>query len=207
MREGKATSHLAPAPEIPMAQPDRSGPKGKTLYELAEERQALLAKGQPFLQKHDDGLVRDEEGNVLDSDAPIGPVGEAFFYTSTLSMLHFTLDVLVYNQYRQEIEWPPIFRRTGTILPILFMLIYMLHSKTASSFPIARQLFYLAVTVAAGCYMIYAGNTYDYFAVMKRAPPIGTLWVWSVIEMNLPYALVGTGVNLGYMWWHGYTVF
>jgi hypothetical protein len=51
------------------------------------------------------------------------------------------------------------------------------------------------------------GNVYDYYAVMKQAPPLGTLWVWSVIEMKLPYALVGLVANLGYMWWKGYGVF
>ncbi|KAJ9618893.1 hypothetical protein H2203_008709 [Taxawa tesnikishii (nom. ined.)] len=205
--KGKESSQpkVKSAADIPMKQPDRSGPKGKTLFEIAEERQALLSKGQPFDKRYEDGIARDEEGNVL--AAPIGPFGEALFFTSTLGMLHFTLDVLVYNQYRQEIEWNAILMHTAKILPILFFLIYTMHSQTASRFPIARQLFYLATAVAAGCYMIYAGNTYSYYAVMKRAPSIGTLWVWSIIESGLAYALLGLSINLIYMKWNGYTVF
>jgi len=190
-----------------MRQPDRSGPKGKTLFELAEERQALLNKGRPFDDKHADGQVRDEDGNVLDDSAPIGPVGDAIFFTLTLAMLHFTLDVLVYHQYAQAVEWPPIFKRTLTMLPVLFVVTYSVRSELLARVPLLRQLVCLITGVSAGCYMIHIGNTYNYFAVMKQAPPIGTLWVWSVIEMGLPYALACVSVNAGYLWWKGYTMF
>lgn len=189
-----------------MAQPDRSGPKTKTLYELAEERSALLSKGQPFDPKHQDGKVRDEQGRVLE-DAPIGHVGESIFLSSSLAMLHFTLDVLVYQQYRQDIEWFTIAKRTITLFPVLFFSIYMLHTKTAKSLDLLRQLFHLALAVGAGCYMIYAGNTYDYYAMMKRAPPLGTLWIWSVIEMRLPYALLSIVIDGAFLLKNGYTMF
>lgn len=55
--------------------------------------------------------------------------------------------------------------------------------------------------------MIYVGNTYDYYAVMKQAPPVGTLWVWSVIEMRLEFCLASVAVNLGYLWWNGFSTF
>lgn len=204
-RENNKPGQPFPRQEIPLAQPDRSGPKGKTLFELAEERQELLAQGQPFDKKHDDGQARDEQGSLLDS--PVGPVGDAVLLTLTLSMLHFTLDVLVYSQYRQDIEWRPICVRTATMVPLLFTVIYMLRSDMALRFPVARQVFYLGIAIAAGCYMIFAGNTYDYYAVMKRAPPLGTLWIWSVIEMRLPYALLSVVIDLGYMWFNGFSVF
>lgn len=204
-REKDAAPKELRAEDIPMKQPDRSGPKSKTLFELADERQALLDKGQPFDSKYEDGQVRDEEGNVLSS--PLGPFGDAVFFTLTLAMLHTTLDVLVFNQYRQEIEWQPIFSRTATMIPVLFVVIYSLRSDTASRFPVARQIFYLCMAVLAGCHMIYVGNTFDYYAVMKRAPPIGTLWVWSVIEMQLPYAVTSLVIDGAYLWWNGFSAF
>ncbi|KAL1302329.1 hypothetical protein AAFC00_002739 [Neodothiora populina] len=195
--------------DIPMAHPDYSGPKGKTLYDIAEERMAALAqKGQPFDSKYKDGQVRDENGNILIADDEvIGPVGEAVFLTITLAMVHFTLDVLVFQQYAMEIVWPAIFKRTGTIMPVLFTLIYLCRTQTAKAFEMARQVFFLGGAVAAGCYMIYAGNTYDYFAVMKQAPPLGTLWIFSVIEMKIPFALASMAIDAGYLVWNGYTVF
>jgi len=199
-------------PKIKLAQPDRSGPKSKTLLDLVEERKHLLEKGQPFAKQHSDGLARDETGNILEAGLggegePIGPIGEAVFWAVCLAMFHFTLDVLTFNQYRQEVEWGPIWKRTATVLPILWLLIYVMRSPTARKVEVARQIFFLVVGVGAGCYTIHVGNVYDYYAVMKQAPPLGTLWVWSVIEMKLPYALAGVALNLGYMYYQGYGVF
>ncbi|CAD0087289.1 unnamed protein product [Aureobasidium mustum] len=206
------------AGNIPMAQPDRSGPKGKTLLDIADERtaalQGMMASGQPFEKSLGDGLARDENGRVLlpakdsnDDDVIMGPGVEAFFLSTSLAMVHFTLDVLVFNQYAQEISWPAIIQRTIIAYPILFLIVYMMKLEMANRFQTLRQLFCLAVAIASGCYMIYAGNTYDYFAVMKQAPPLGTLWIWSVIEMKLGYALVSIVVDVGFLFWNGYTVF
>lgn len=208
---GKPVESPTSTPKIKLAQPDRSGPKGKTLLDLYDDKKALLEKGQPFDKSYDDGLVRDEGGNILEAGLgegdPIGPVGEAIFWAVCLAMFHFTLDVLTFNQYRQEVEWRPIVNRTALVLPILWLLVYAMRSATARKVEAARQLFFLAVGIGSGCYTIHMGNMYDYYAVMKQAPPLGTLWVWSVIEMQLPYALVGVATNLGFMYLKGYKAF
>lgn len=170
---GKSVAPPTSTPKIKMEQPDRSQPKAKTLMDLYEDKKALLEHGQPFDNKHEDGLVRDEGGNILNAglgdEDPIGPFGNAIFWSITLAMIHFTLDVLVYNQYAQEILWTPIFQRTATILPVLFLLSFMMASEMASQFPNTKQVFFLAIGATAGCYTIHVANKYDYFAVMKQA--------------------------------------
>ncbi|KAK5017384.1 hypothetical protein LTR39_001571 [Cryomyces antarcticus] len=168
---------------IKLAQPDRSGPKSKTLFELADERQALLDKGKPFAKQSRTDEPKEGDGDLAND--PLGTFGDAVL---------------------QDIEWREIFARTGTVLPILFFLVYVLHSEAASRFAIAKQIFYLVTAVVAGCYMVYIGNMYSYFAVLKRAPPVGTLWVWSVIEMRLAYALTSLAVVGGFLWWGGFTI-
>jgi hypothetical protein len=214
-----STSTINTAANIPLSQPDRTGPKGKTLLEIADERtsalQSLLASGQPFEKSLNDGLARDENGRVLlpakdndgDDDAGIGAGAESFFLATSLAMVHFTLDVLVFQQYAQEIDWAAIIQRTALAYPILFLIVYMMKSEMANRFQTFKQLVCLAVAISSGCYMIYAGNTYDYFAVMKQAPPLGTLWIWSVIEMKLGYGLASIAVDVGFLLWNGYTVF
>ena len=213
---GKPMAPPTAAPKLKMSQPDRSKPKDKTLLDLYEEKKHLLSQGQPF-DKGAQQTSMSSDGNILfaglhnpdslEDDEPIGPIGNAIFWALSLSMLHFTFDVLVYNQYRQEIEWWPIFQRTLTMLPILFALIYLLRSDTAERFPIVRQVFFLVVAVAAGCHTIHVGNQYGYYFVMKRVPPLVTLWLWSVIEMKLPWAVGSVVVDVGYLWWKGYSVF
>jgi hypothetical protein len=196
---------------LKLAQPDRSKPKEKTLLDIYEEKKELLSQGQPFDAKYQDGLPRGESGNILDvglgESDPIGPVGDAVFWTVCLCMVHFTLDVLVYNQFAQDVDWSAIWSRTGTMLPIMFLVVYMLRSDLARRLGIFRQLFFLVVGVATGCYMIHAGNRYQYFAVMKQAPPLGTLWIYSVLEMDLLFAAGSLLLNVGFLLWGDYSFF
>lgn len=119
-------------------------------------------------------------------------------------MLHFTLDVLVHHQYALSISWSNIIRRTLAALPALFLIIYMLQPRSQHVF---TQFLYLAMSIVAGCYLVYVSNEEPYFAVMKRAPPLGTLWIWSVIEMRLKWAVAGLVVVGTFYWGGGYTIF
>jgi len=82
-----------------------------------------------------DGGDSTPEGEVSFDDDPIGPFGNAILYSVSLSMLHFTLDVIVYSQYREEIVMEPKYSRgREPHLPIFLFLVYMLHTKTATRF-------------------------------------------------------------------------
>jgi hypothetical protein len=67
-----------------------------------------------------------------------------------------------------------------------------------------RQGIFFATAVIAGCYLVYTTNRHGYLAVMKQAPPLGCLWVWSVIELDLLWALPSLAVTAVYMWQGGY---
>lgn len=173
--------------------PDRSGPKGRTLVDIIDEKKAQLAKEYPDILHEDDDHI--------------GPLGEAVVYAVALSIFHFTLDVLVFYQYRQDMEWREIFFRTARILPALFAVIYLLRTQTAARFPMLKQLFFFASSVTAGCYLVYSGNKNGYFYVMQTAPALGTLWIWSCVEMQLVFAVLHVVIVVAYTWWNGFTTF
>lgn len=207
---GEAVAAPTTAPKLKLTRPDYSKPKGKTLLDVYNEQAGLIRQGQPFDSKYADGLARDENGNVLkriDDSEVIGPVGDAIFWAVILSMLHFTLDVLAQNQYRQEIDWKMLFQRSGTILPILWLIVILLHSKTSKQRPRARQALFMFAAVGLGNYAIAVANTNSYYAVMKRLPPLGTIWIWSVIEMDIAWAVFSLAINLAFLLWNGYTIF
>ncbi|RYP70992.1 hypothetical protein DL771_005087 [Monosporascus sp. 5C6A] len=94
---------------IKLQQPDRSGPTGATLLELAQERklfeEADRRQGKLRPKKDDD-----------DEDAAIPPtvdrIMETILWSTSLAMLHFTFDLLVQRQYAMEISWSQIATRT-----------------------------------------------------------------------------------------------
>lgn len=192
--------------------PDRSGPKGKTLFELAEERQKELDKLNPTApnaKARQAAAAAAAAASIPadDEEVAVGPVGDAILYSMSMAALHTTLDVIVYSQYRTEIVWGEIFRRAGTAIPIFMLLVYLTHVGTSYRFPILRDIAFFAGSVVAGCYLIYSGNKHGYFNVMKAAPPVGTLWIWSVVEMSLPFAASSAAIVLAYVYYNGFDYF
>jgi hypothetical protein len=212
------SSHLdTTLPEVPLVKPDYDAPRApghKTLYEIAAERQAELQK-EGFYDKYNDKYAHGENAGDHqfwtsgpdDGEPPIGAIGEAFVWGISLSMLHFTLDVLVFHQYRQEVAWAEIWTRMFTMMPALFVVVYILHTRAALRWARLRQVFFFGSSVAAGCYLVKSGNKEGYYAVMKRAPPVGTLWVWGCVEMELWWAVAHVGVVGVYMWVNGFSAF
>ncbi|PSS12919.1 hypothetical protein M430DRAFT_36138 [Amorphotheca resinae ATCC 22711] len=178
-------------PKIKLKQPDRSGPSQETLLDIAEKRGLFKAVEEKEKEKH----KAEESADQTEDDSVIGRFGEAFLWSLSLTMLHFTLDVLVTHQYAVEVSWPGIISRAVQAFPVILLLFYSFHPHASPSVllprlppriqPFLHQLFFFVLSVSAGCYLIYISNTYGYYAVMKRSPALGCIWVWSVIELNL----------------------
>jgi hypothetical protein len=186
--------------------PDRSGPKGKTLFELADERQKELDKRKPA--GWDTNRSKTASGNQgAEEEVAVGPVGDALLYSTSMAALHLTFDVIVYSQYRENIIWSEILKRAGTAVPVFMLLVYLTHVDISYRFPLLRDISFLTGSIIAGCYLVYSGNRHGYFNVMKAAPPVGTLWIWSVVEMSLPYAALSAITVFGYIWYNGFGFF
>ncbi|KKY37379.1 hypothetical protein UCDDA912_g02597 [Diaporthe ampelina] len=207
------------AKNIKLKQPDRSGPTDKTLFDIADERdlfkQAAARERQNKRQSgQQEGDEEDDEGEGLPPGAE--RILETLLYTVSLAMLHLTLDVLVQQQYALEVEWFKIIQRALQALMVFTALVYALHPHAAATTVVpglpqhfqnnARQAIFLAIGTAAGCYLIYITNRYSYIAVLKQAPPLGCLWVWSIIELNLGLAVASLAASGLFFWQGGYTI-
>jgi len=209
--------------DIPMRKPDRSLPTTKTLLEIAEERNLLKAKGQKSSEPLT-SLDRDAQGHILlpprngsISSSKIPSTSsdswhyyiEAFLLTVTFSTLHFTLDLLVHNQYsstRPEIR--PLLVSTVKSFPILFLYILLLkHPAFISRWKYFKQILCFIQGCLAGCWIIHSSNKDGYMDVMKKAPSLGTIWVYSVVEMDMWWALACLGICTSYLLKNGYTIF
>ncbi|KHO01195.1 uncharacterized protein MAM_00196 [Metarhizium album ARSEF 1941] len=116
----KTRKERAGAANMKLRQPDRSAPTEKTLLDLAEERkmfqQARQREKEMAKAKRTQGTACDDDDDD-DDDPTLSPraerVLEAALWTATIAMLHFTFDVLVQNQYGQEISWADVCTRTA----------------------------------------------------------------------------------------------
>ncbi len=111
--------------KIKLKQPDRPGPypDAKTLLDIVDERRLFeqAAKREAELRRRPNPPPDDSGSDADDEDdEDVGPllsprgerIAETVLWGVSLAMLHFTLDVLVQNQYGMAIEWDKIASRT-----------------------------------------------------------------------------------------------
>ena len=98
----------ATSPNIRLKQPDRSAPdpNHETLLDLANKRGLLAKTSSNFSPASKDATASE------DADPPIGRFGEAILWSISITMLHFTFDVLVQHQYAMQISWWEIATRS-----------------------------------------------------------------------------------------------
>jgi hypothetical protein len=95
--------------------------------------------------------------------------------------------------------------------PVILLLFYSFHPHPSPSIlllrlppriqPLLHQFLFFISSITAGSYLIYITNMHGYYAVMKQAPPLGCLWIWSVIELDIFWAtgsLICCGIFLKY---------
>lgn len=228
-------SKIQNADQIPLARPPTQGDglKPKTLYELAAERQAQLAAKTgtkteiPIKESNvvnvaigPNGEIKTLDGSALPTqqlDQDISPWLDTLLLSASLSAVHFTFEALTVHQYADELVWSKVFWHTILkAFPILTLLIHFMHGhlvniktskQTADFFGGLKQIVFLLVANYAGCELVRITNTQGYMAVMKDAPSIGTVWVWSVIELGLLGAVAAVAGPAAYAYINGYGIY
>lgn len=224
-RRAQAQAKLKPAAtsnDFDLACPSRAPPTDKTLLDVAAERQLLGPNGKhstisassvtTTTINPDGSLSKPMEISNMDIDSELAaaaptPYLDIFLYTSTIVCLNFTLTFLVHYQYAPSPPRVlPLFLSSTVYSPTPFIILFLiatLHHRASQ--PLVQVLF-AAISVVAGGWLVQATNEEPYLAVMKKAPALGTLWVWATVEMRWEWAAACLGVVGGWGWWNGYSV-
>lgn len=195
--------------DIPLARPKQETPTGKTLLEIAEERQILQRSKEdsPSITTtriNPDGSITELPSS---SDPNQTPYFDVFLYSSSLIFLYFTLTLLVHHQYATDPpSLFPLFVSSTVLTPapwLILLLVATLHPR--ASHPLMQMVF-AGMAIIAGAWLVKASNDDPYLAVMKKAPALGTLWVWGVVELRWEIAVGCLATTGGWSWWKGYGV-
>lgn len=73
--------------------------------------------------------------------------------------------------------------------------------------PSIRTLIFLPISIMLGVHLITITNGEPYYAVMKKAPAFGTVWIWFILELSFGPAVLGAlGPLIWGVWWKGYGI-
>ncbi|KAL4802224.1 hypothetical protein BDV18DRAFT_147085 [Aspergillus unguis] len=73
--------------------------------------------------------------------------------------------------------------------------------------PSLKTTVFLSGAALLGSKLMAMTNEETYYAVMKQAPAVGTLWVWCILEIPVGAAVLGAVGPLAWgVWWRGYGI-
>ncbi|KAI9448218.1 hypothetical protein H4582DRAFT_1899302 [Lactarius indigo] len=132
------------------------------------------------------------------------PLAEEIFVATTLlipmSFLLLMMYILIHFQYGQQPSWDVITNRMLSSVPILAIFIFYTNRYKQRRW---AQAGFFVLSVASGTRLIYQVNYSNWLLNMQQCPPIGTIWVYTVLQLDLgPAALALSTVGV-WVWWTG----
>jgi len=152
-------------------------------------------------QRHEASSTSPRESVDEDEDYPLA---EEIFAATTLlipmSFLLLMMYILIHFQYGQQPSWDVITSRMLSSVPILAIFIFYTNRYKRNRW---AQAGFFVLSVVSGTRMIYQVNYSNWLLNMKQCPPIGTIWVYTILQLDLgpaAFALSTVGV---WVWWTG----
>lgn len=106
----------------------------------------------------------------------------AFVYTIPFTALFIMMDILVHQQFNQYPTMESISKRLVSVVPFLGLFIYHTNKRASKRY---MQVMLFVLAIMAGCYLIWLVNKRPSYIVMRRCPPLGVLWVYAVVQLEL----------------------
>ncbi|PWZ00485.1 hypothetical protein BCV70DRAFT_216671 [Testicularia cyperi] len=141
-----------------------------------------------------DRLLREQEANEMSQG--VESVLDLLIWTMPFGFMYTLLDVLVRQQYGETVGFFDQGKRLVGAIPLLALFIYY---NLTSRRKVLLQVILFSISVVCGCSLIYIVNKSPYDVVVQRVAPLGTLWIFAVVRLDLLPACVGLAIVAGFV--------
>ncbi|OCH93590.1 hypothetical protein OBBRIDRAFT_724594 [Obba rivulosa] len=156
--------------------------------EVSEEDQWRIIKDSGILNKLPQP-PRPPEESAEERDLELG---EEIFNASLLiipmSFLLLLMEILVHYQYGRKPTYQALAERMFSGVPIISIFVFYTN-RYKSYRQMQAVLFVLSIVV--GARFIWMINHANWRVVMKQCPPLATLWIYSILQLDLGPATLG----------------
>ncbi|KAF8076299.1 hypothetical protein FPV67DRAFT_409432 [Lyophyllum atratum] len=179
--------------------PKAEYPEGSTgtTTEIPQDEQWRLINESGILNKVDSVTQFGDEEESM-------PLAEEIFNAVTIiipiSFMLLLMEILIHFQYGKHPTLNALVDRMLTGVPILSIIIFYT-SRYKSYRPM--QLFLFVLGVLSGSRMLYLLDRGSWLVNMRQCPPLATVWVYTIVQLDLLPAVFSLGVISMYVWWQG----
>ncbi|KAK0193648.1 hypothetical protein F5146DRAFT_392328 [Armillaria mellea] len=179
---------------------------------MDETDSSTRAPPDPTLTKEEKWHLMQESEDLQNSDGPgvdeieeqDSPLAEEIFTAITMivpfSFLLLMMEILIRYQYGKHPGLNVLVERMVANVPILSLLIfYTMRYKEHRRLKIGLFL----VSIGIGCRMIYLLSRGTLYVNIRQVPPLGTLWIYTIVQLELGLAALNLTTVAAYVWWKG----
>ncbi|KAJ7179909.1 hypothetical protein C8R43DRAFT_971072 [Mycena crocata] len=165
-------------------------PDAAPLINIPQEEQWRLISESGVLKKVD---------SPPDAETSLGEeIFNALLLITPCSFLLVLMQILIYHQYGQEANMKTIADRIIQGVPILSIFVFYTSRYKKDQ---RMQLLLFLMGSAAGSRMLFLIKRGSYLVNMRQCPPLVTLWVYIVIQLDLGLAVLNLTLVGGFCWW------
>ncbi|PWN28473.1 hypothetical protein BDZ90DRAFT_231459 [Jaminaea rosea] len=170
---------------------DYGGSDDEASYMVDGERLDLQATAESLMaQQKEDGMSPQVEG-VLD----------LLIWGIPFSALFVLLDIMIQQQYAMH---PTLLIEIGRMMGTIPILMAILWFTTIRPFARSRvlQLLFFSTAVTCGCSFVWTYHESPFQVVMRRTPPLGCLWIYSIVKLDLLPCVTSLAIVALFIWQH-----
>ncbi|CAK5275582.1 unnamed protein product [Mycena citricolor] len=194
----RARKSKNPADEIPLKRPEEAG------LNIPEDEQWRLINESGVLKNAGKYRVPRPGDENAEPDSLGEEIFNALLLVTPCSFLLLMMQILIYNQYGQDVNYKRLTDKMISGVPILSIFIFYT-SRYKRDYRLQRILFLMATAV--GSRTVFLAKQASYLKNIEQTPPLITLWVYLIVQLDLGLAvlsLVGVGA---FVWWKDLNLF
>ncbi|THV08643.1 hypothetical protein K435DRAFT_959180 [Dendrothele bispora CBS 962.96] len=174
----------------------------KPLIDIPEDEQWRIIQQSGILNTiADDDAKKATQKADLQEPVPLAEeILDAALYIIPLSFLLLLLEILIHNQYGQTLTLQKGLDRMVSGVPILSVFIF--YTKRHKNHRVVQALLFIIANLA-GTRMVWLLARGSWKVNMRQIPPLGTLWVYAVVQLHLVLAVLNLAAVFAYVRWKG----
>ncbi|KAK0206498.1 hypothetical protein DFS33DRAFT_1255526 [Desarmillaria ectypa] len=176
----------------------------KPLIHLSEEEQWRLINESGVLHKVSAAEGAPSSEGIKESIEEDTPLAEEIFDAVVLiipfTFLLVLMEILIHQQYGRVATLEILTEKLISGVPILSVFIFY---TTRYKSHRAMQLAFFVIANIVGPRMVYLLSRGSWLVNMKQCPPLATIWVYTIFQLNLGPAVVNLAIVVAFVWWKG----
>ncbi|CAO1617567.1 unnamed protein product [Sympodiomycopsis kandeliae] len=126
---------------------------------------------------------------------------DLLIWSIPFTSLYVLLDVMIHQQYALH---PTLLEEFGRMIGTVPILVTIVWSTTISpKIPQrALQILFFIASILLGSAFVWTFHQSPFMEVVRRTPPLGTLWIYCVVKLDLIPCVVSVATVGAFVWWN-----